>query len=139
MFLDTSLVSQAQATFFSGLSPSAAVDVQRSLDMACKDLVTNTDLHALYLVTPIDGLEPDWGAFRDVYTGWGDEDPARIVGKAVRLRVYVHMLWMVRFGGSTAKMCIRQSLLIEEVSFTRAELNYPDREFSHHVAKNISP
>lgn len=87
----TSVASQAQATFFSGLSPSAAVDVQLSLDMACRGLVTNTDLHALYLVTPIDGLEPDWAAFRDAYTGWGDGDPARIVGKTVRVCIYVYV------------------------------------------------
>lgn len=72
-----------QATFFSGLSPSAAVDVYRSLDRACEHLVVATDLHALYLLTPLDGLEPDWARFREEYTGWREGDPARVVGKAV--------------------------------------------------------
>lgn len=72
-----------QATFFSGLSPVAAVDVHRSLDRACQNLVVATELHALYLLTPLDGLEPDWGRFREEYTAWREEDPARIVGKAV--------------------------------------------------------
>lgn len=60
--------------------------------MACKSLVVNTSLHALYLLTPLDGLEPDWAAFRDEYTGLGHEDAARVVGKAVsafRLRVFL--------------------------------------------------
>lgn len=74
-----------QATFFSGLSPVAAVDVHRSLDRACQNLVVATELHALYLLTPLDGLEPDWGRFREEYTAWREEDPARIVGKAVSL------------------------------------------------------
>ena len=78
-----------QATFFSGLSPVAAVDVHQSLDRACQNLVVATELHALYLLTPLDGLEPDWARFREEYTAWREEDPARIVGKAVSLIVRV--------------------------------------------------
>lgn len=74
----------AQATFFSGLSPMAAVDVHTSLDKACDSLVVATELHALYLLTPLEGLEPDWRRFREEYTGWSEGDPARVVGKAVR-------------------------------------------------------
>ena len=74
-----------QATFFSGLSPVAAVDVHRSLDKACQNLVVATELHALYLLTPLAGLEPDWARFREEYTAWREDDPARVVGKAVRL------------------------------------------------------
>lgn len=62
----------------------AAVDVHTSLDKACDSLVVATELHALYLLTPLEGLEPDWRRFREEYTGWSEGDPARVVGKAVR-------------------------------------------------------
>lgn len=62
----------------------AAIDVQRSLELACGGLVVNTDLHALYLLTPLHGLDPDWAHFQAIYAGWGDDDPVRHVGQAVR-------------------------------------------------------
>lgn len=72
-----------QATFFSGLSPSAAVDVFRSLDKACQNFAVASDLHALVLVTPLDGIEPDWGRFREEYLACSKDDPVRVVGELV--------------------------------------------------------
>lgn len=87
-----------QATFFSGLSPLAAVDAHQSLDRACQNLVVATELHALYLLTPLDGLEPDWARFREEYTAWREDDPARIVGKAVsRLKRMTPFRFKLRF------------------------------------------
>ncbi|CAM9107353.1 unnamed protein product [Choristocarpus tenellus] len=76
-----------KATFFSGMSPCDALDVHQALHHAGGHLVLTSELHALYLLTPpSSGLEPDWKKFRDVYTGWGEGDPARAVGKAVGIQ-----------------------------------------------------
>lgn len=93
-------VGEKQATFFSGLSPVAAVDVHQSLDKACQNLVVSTELHALYLLTPLEGIEPHWGRFREEYTAWREDDPSRVVGKAVSLlgvRCYACCDWGTLF------------------------------------------
>lgn len=112
-----------QATFFSGLSPSAAIDVHRSLDKACQNLVVATDLHALYLVTPLDGLEPDWRRFREEYLGWREGDPSRVVGKAVRSFICTIGSCRVYLGLSPCGEG-HVSLLCVTIKFARREYAY---------------
>ena len=57
----------------------------RSLDKACQNFAVASDLHALVLVTPLDGVEPNWGRFREEYLACGKDDPVRVVGDLVRL------------------------------------------------------
>eukprot|EP00752_Nemacystus_decipiens_P002246 g2129.t1 len=87
-----------KATFFSGLSPSAAVDVFRSLDKACQNLAVASDLHALVLVTPLDGIEPNWGRFREEYLACSKDDPVRVVGELIGVELSV----LVSAAGHTA-------------------------------------
>ncbi|CAM9113139.1 unnamed protein product [Sphacelaria rigidula] len=79
-----------KATFFSGLSPSAALDVYRSFDRARRRFVTSTNLHALFLLCPVDvGIELDWAMLWEVFTSWDDDHPAKIVANAVGIEASV--------------------------------------------------
>ena len=54
-----------------------------SLDKACQNFAVASDLHALVLVTPLDGIEPNWGRFREEYLACSEDDPVRVVGELV--------------------------------------------------------
>ncbi|CAN0488503.1 unnamed protein product, partial [Ectocarpus sp. 8 AP-2014] len=65
------------------------VDVFESLDKACQNFAVASDLHALVLVTPLDGMEPNWGRFREEYLACSNDDPVRVVGELIGVELGV--------------------------------------------------
>lgn len=59
------------------------MDVFQSLDKACQNFAVASDLHALVLVTPLDGIEPNWRRLREEYLACSEDDPVRVVGELV--------------------------------------------------------
>ncbi|CAM9144280.1 unnamed protein product [Scytosiphon promiscuus] len=86
---DVAPTQLGRATFFSGLSPSAAVDVFQSLDKACQNFAVASELHSLVLVTPLDGIEPNWRRFREEYLAFSKDDPVRVVGELIGVELGV--------------------------------------------------
>lgn len=100
----------SQATFFSGLSPSAALDVYRSFDRARRRFVTSTNLHALFLLCPVDvGIELDWAMLWEVFTSWDDDHPAKIVANAVSVALPSTSVGLIYIGFS---IDVRVALLL---------------------------
>lgn len=60
------------------------MDVFQSLDKACQNFAVVSELHALVLVTPLEGIEPSWERFREEYLACSEDDPVRVVGGLVR-------------------------------------------------------
>ncbi|CAM9118141.1 unnamed protein product, partial [Hapterophycus canaliculatus] len=86
---DVAPTQLGRATFFSGLSPSGAVDVFQSLDKACQNFAVASELHALVLVTPLDGIEPNWRRLREEYLACSKDDPVRVVGELIGIELGV--------------------------------------------------
>lgn len=75
----------------------------QSLDKACQNFAVASELHALVLLTPLEGVEPNWERFREEYLACSKDDPVRVIGRLVRrqdakccaLSVCFH--WFVRW------------------------------------------
>ena len=68
----------------SSAGDTATVDVFHSLDKACQNFARcQRPPHALVLVTPLDGIGPDWGRFREESLACSEDGPVRVVRELI--------------------------------------------------------
>ena len=68
----------------SSAGDTATVDVFHSLDKACQNFARGQrPPHALVLVTPLDGIGPDWGRFREESLACSEDGPVRVVRELI--------------------------------------------------------